>query len=372
MGEDRNARLLFLAIVSRHLDHLVSVVVKGPSSAGKSFLTERVLSFFPPSAYYALTAMSERALAYGEESIEHRFLVFYEAAGMAGETQTYMVRSLLSEGRICYDTVEKTAEGLRVRRIDRSGPTGAIITTTAVNIDRELETRLLSIAVTDSPERTRSVLMALAEEDSTPVNLERWRALDSWLESGPHEVSVPFGKALAGLIPPASVRLRRDFGALLSLIRAHALLHRSTREVDNKGRIVAALKDYLAVRYLVADLLSEGIQRSISKAVRETVDSVTAVNSDGVTEVSVRKVAERLGIDESSAFRRVKKAIALGYLNNGEERRGRPYRLELGDPIPDDLELLPSPEQLANACTLAKENAGLTPPSGLTWNHSLR
>jgi hypothetical protein len=93
-GEARLAKLLYLVVTSRFLDRPVSVAVKGPSSGGKSYLTERVLSFFPDSAYYALTAMSERALAYGEEPLSHRFLVVYEAAGMSGDFATYLMRSL--------------------------------------------------------------------------------------------------------------------------------------------------------------------------------------------------------------------------------------------------------------------------------------
>ena len=58
----------------------------------------------------ALMAMSERTLAYSEEPIKHRFLVIYEAAGMSGEFATYLMRSLLSEGRVRYETVEKTSE----------------------------------------------------------------------------------------------------------------------------------------------------------------------------------------------------------------------------------------------------------------------
>ena len=37
VGEERNARIVFLAFVSRLLDKIISVVVKGPSSGGKSF-----------------------------------------------------------------------------------------------------------------------------------------------------------------------------------------------------------------------------------------------------------------------------------------------------------------------------------------------
>jgi hypothetical protein len=75
-----------------------SVAVKGPSSGGKSFVIESTLKFFPPEAYYALTAMSDRALAYSNEPLRHRFLVIYEAAGMASDFATYLIRSLLSEG----------------------------------------------------------------------------------------------------------------------------------------------------------------------------------------------------------------------------------------------------------------------------------
>ncbi len=84
-GEARVAKLLYLAVTSRLLGRPVSVAVKGPSSGGKSYLTEQVLRFFPERAYYALTAMSERALAYSEEPLQNRFLVIYEAAGMSGD-----------------------------------------------------------------------------------------------------------------------------------------------------------------------------------------------------------------------------------------------------------------------------------------------
>ena len=68
--------------------------------------------------------MSERALAYSDEPLRHRFLVLYEAAGMEGDMQSYLIRSLLSEGRLVYETVEKTKEGMKSRLIYREGPAG--------------------------------------------------------------------------------------------------------------------------------------------------------------------------------------------------------------------------------------------------------
>ena len=45
-GESRVAKLLYLAVTSRLLQRPVSIAVKGPSSGGKSYLTEQVLRFF--------------------------------------------------------------------------------------------------------------------------------------------------------------------------------------------------------------------------------------------------------------------------------------------------------------------------------------
>ena len=347
-GEARIAKLLYLAVTSRLLERPVSVALKGPSSGGKSHVVERVLSFVPESAYYALTAMSERTLAYSEEPIKHRFLVIYEAAGMSGEFATYLMRSLLSEGRVRYETVEKTSEGIKPRLIEREGPTGLIVTTTAVKLHPENETRLLSLTVTDTQEQTRAVMAALAEEagEAAP-DLTTWHAFQVWLESAEHRVSIPYAKKLAELIPPVAVRLRRDFGALLNLIRAHALLHQATRERDGEGRIVATIEDYAAVRELVVDLVGEGVETTVPKTVRETVEAVKRLREDSKGEpVTVAELARKLKLDRSTVSRRVRNAKDRGYLRDLEENPRKPSRLVLGDDLPDDLQILPKPEDV--------------------------
>jgi hypothetical protein len=352
-GESRSAKLLYLAVTSRFLDCPVSVAVKGPSSGGKSYLTERVLSFFRESAYYALTAMSEHALAYGEEPLSHRFLVIYEAAGMSSDLASYLVRSLLSEGRIRYETVEKTSEGIKPRLIEREGPTGLIVTTTAVKLHPENETRLLSLNVTDTQEQTRAVLLALANEGSEPeTDLEEWRALQEWLGFAECRVTIPYRRELAGKVPPLAVRLRRDFAALLNLIRAHAILHRASRERDTEGRIVATLEDYAVVRELVSDLVSEGIGATVPPEVRETVEAVERLYARSKEEVMNSEVARELELDKSTASRRVQRAEGLGYLRNLENRQDKPKRLVPANPLPDDTDILPTPGEL-RGCTVA-------------------
>ena len=345
VGEQRAAKLLYLAVVSRLFERPLSITVKGPSSAGKSFLVDCVLKLFPGTAYYALTAMSDRALAYSDEPLVHRVLVLYEAAGIGGEHMPYMLRSLLSEGCIRYETVEKSAKGMRARTIDRPGPTGLIATTTALRLDPELETRLLSVPVTDTAEQTGDVLVALAGDRSPSPDLEPWHALQVWLELANQVVVVPFAKRLAALVPPCAVRLRRDFRAVLSLVQAHALLHQATRARDEQGRVVAVLGDYTVVRELVVDLVSAGVQATVPPTVRETVSAVIALNS-GDQGVTGKAVATRLRLDKGTTSRRLRQAADLEYVRNREDRNGLPARWVPGDPLPDDLEILPQPDRL--------------------------
>lgn len=345
------AQLVFLALVSRLHDRPVSIIVKGPSSAGKSWLVKSVLALCPPSAYYALSAMSERALAYSKEPVKHRFLVLYEAEALSGEFASYLVRSLLSEGRIAYETVESGKDGLTPKLIEREGPTGLLSTTTAIALHPENETRLLSLSLDDTPDGQREVFRAWGAEAagyaSATVDYEPWHALGRWLEEGDRAVVVPYAPALAELLPASALRLQRDFIAVLALIKAHALLHRATRGRDGQGRIVAVADDYAAVRPLVEPLIAAGVQATAKPEVRETVEAVRNLlpsHPEGVSQATLR---DQLHLDKAVVSRRVRDAINAEYLRNDEDRRGRPSRLKLGDTLRADVAVLPDPEDVA-------------------------
>jgi hypothetical protein len=87
---------------------------------------------------------------------------------------------------------------------------------------------------------------------------------------------------------------------------------------------------------------------SVSQTVRETVAAVAELTARQQPRIGVMlgRVAEHLGLDKSSASRRVAAAIKGGYLFNTEERKGRPACLELGEPLPQEREVLPSPAVL--------------------------
>lgn len=361
VGEERLAKLLYLALTSRLLSRPVSVAVKGPSSGGKSYIVGKVLAFFPKDAYHELSAMSEKALVYSKEPLQHRFLVIYEAAGMKNEFAAYLIRSLLSEGRLRYETVEKAANGsLEPRLIERDGPTGLIVTTTLASMHPENETRYLSVTVADTQEQTEHILRSLARGvRAEEVDLGPWRVFQEWLATGNHDIVVPFAETLVDLIPPVAVRLRRDFSNLLTLIHAHALLHRGSRTHDAQGRIVAEVDDYRHVYDVIVDVVAAGVDATVPATVRETVEAVASLveaRPFGSEGVSSAQVAEVLGLDKSAAWRRVRVAMQKGYLENLETRRAKRAQIVLGDPLPEDRAILPHPDTVQarwRGCTVA-------------------
>jgi hypothetical protein len=372
VGERRLCKLIYLALTARFLDRFPSLAIKGPSSSGKSWTIERVLDFFPDDAYYLLTAMSERALAYGTERLSHRFLVLFEAAGLESDFASYLVRSLLSEGRVRYETVEKDKSGeLRTRLVERAGPTGLMVTTTSVSLHPENETRLLSLTATDTSEQTRLVLSCLAADDLAEPDFSRWNELQIWLATAEHRVAIPYAHTLANLVPPVAVRLRRDFQAVLSLIRSHAILHQASRERDPDGKVIATLEDYAIVRELVVDLVSEGAEATVPSTVRETVKAVSAHASE--EGVSITALAHALNLDKTSASRRWSNARARGYLKNLETGRGKPARIVLADPLPEDVQILPTVEALTAHCAVPRPfDTGLLPPPPLPGDPEYR
>ena len=355
VGEADNAKILYLALTSRLFERPVSIAIKGVSAGGKSYTVETVLKFFPNAAFFARTGMSEKALIYSEESFKHRFIIIYEAVGMSSDMMSYIIRTLLSEGRIDYELVDKTAsDGLLPKHIVKEGPIGLITTTTQARLHPENETRLLSLSVVDTKEQTKAVMKSLAADRADLVDYVPWHLLQMRLAEGERRVEVPFAGQLADLIPPVAVRLRRDFKLLLTLVRAHALLHRETRGRDAQGRIIATVTDYGVVKSLVLKLFSEGVGATVSDTIRETVEAVEGVGK----EVSITTLAKLLNLDKSAVTHRVRKAIERGFLVNREEKKGLPARIEVLDPLPDAQEILPDPARLEGCCSVEVEIGG--------------
>jgi len=350
IGERKIAMLIYLAGTARLLEKPVNVLTKGPSSGGKSYSLERVALLLPPSAYVNYSSVSPKYLAYTTDDLRHRIVIIYEAAGMADGIGAYIIRSLLSEGRLDLGTVDKNdSGGIEARRLTKEGPTALFTTTTKASLDPELETRALSLTITDTPEQSAKIIAgmgAAAAGSAAPLPvLTPFHALQEWLAvTGERRVVIPYGTALAALTPCRTIRIRRDFRMLLSMISACAILHQTQRKRTENGAILADLTDYTIVRELMADAFAATQQDGLTPAQRQAVEAVETLckeSPSGATGVSLTAVKERLGLDKSAAQRRLSGAVRLGYARNLESRPKQPAAYVVGDPLPEPITALP-------------------------------
>jgi hypothetical protein len=366
-GEETLASLVYLAVTSRVLpwgkptERPVSVIPKGTTSTGKSHATRTALRFFPASAYIDLGSMSRKYLFYSDESFEHRFVYVPEWASIKEDEELVaLLRVLLSEGHIAHGTVDIDR---RARLIEKSGPTGLLMTTTEAAVDPELETRCLTIITDDSTEQTRRVYRVLAGLESeleTSVDFSAWHELQEWIAERGTSAIVPFVEALSELMPDSATRLRRDFASLLSLVRAHALLHQAQRQTDAHGRVLASVEgDYAPVRELVSDLIAEGVEASVAQTIRETVEAVADLLEDGAECVSPKALATRLGVGKSATYDRIRRALLTGYLRNDTKKDERGMRLKLGEPLPGADDFLPRAAEIVRYMSTEASGLGI-------------
>jgi hypothetical protein len=355
-GENRIIKGTYLTATSQVLDEPVSMVAKGSSAGGKSYSTRNTLRLFPETDFYMVTAGSQRSLIFTDEEFAHKTIVMFEATALRevaekrdGDMTAMIVRTLLSEGQLIYDITERADDGkMGTRRIVKKGPTNLIVTTTADNLHHENETRLLSLPVDESEEQTRAVMRKIATrrnqpEVAEPPDLAPWHELFHWLKHhAEHRVYIPYAGYLSESTAAAVVRMRRDFGVLLGMIEAHAVLHQATRARDRHGRVVATAADYAAAVAILSEAFAITSGRKVKDSVRRAVTAVDELGG-AAEDVTVAQVTRHLKIDRSRAQRGLKDAADQGYLTNQETREGRAARYRIGpDSLPDDKPALPA------------------------------
>ena len=343
-------------------ERIVSIKVDGPSSAGKNYAVDAAVAYLPDDAVIRLTGMSQKALVYGERPLERRFLYFPEGAGIRDDSDAAIfLRSLLAEGEIRYEVTVVPPGAVPVTEtIVRSGPTAALITTSAVRLDRDLDNRLLRVSVDDSEELTRRIIERHGERAArggTPArDRSEWHALNQWLMlQAPIAVRIPFAPLLAAEIPATAVRLRRDVQTVFSLTGAHAALHLESRERDDDGYVIATGADYTAARDLVDAILGTNADHAVPIWAQETWDAVPEVAEEAITYARLGRV---LGIGTDAARTRALRLEESGLLTNLETRWKRPAKLIRGDTIPAGQdEFLPRFERLHDVVEAATERS---------------
>jgi DNA primase catalytic core len=279
IGEEVNTLVAYLAGVSRKLEQPLAIIIQSASAAGKTTLMDAVLSFFPEEERVKYSAMTGQSLYYlGETSLQHKILAVVEEAG--AEKASYALKLLQSEGELTIASTGKDpATGKMVtQEYHVQGPVMIFLTTTAIDLDEELQNRCLTLAVDESAEQTerihrvqreRRTLAGLIAREERKDLLRKLRNAQRLLQ--PMDVLNPYAPKLT--FPTGRTRNRRDHEKYLTLIDAVALLHQHQRQHGQNvvnGRVVEFIEVSLDDIALANQLAPEVLGRSLDELPPQT------------------------------------------------------------------------------------------------------
>jgi DNA primase len=343
VGEETNLLVCYLATVSRLSDRPFGVLVQSSSAAGKSTLAEAACSLVPDEDLVSLSALTTQALYYLDEGqLAHKVLSVAEEQG--SHRASYALKLLVSEGRLSIASTgkDRSTGKLSTARVEIAGPVSLIMTTTAAEIDPELENRLVVLGVDENEMQTRAIQAAQRQAASldgllfkTTRNHLRQLHRNVQRLLAPYPVVIPDFEVE---FPANAPRHRRDHAKLLSIITAVTLLHQHQREVMTtdvggvKVTYLQAIEDDVALGIsLAAQVLMRDGDR-LSPATRQVLDVVerhagaqagrtgSATPPTGITR---RQIRERLGWSDKTVRTATDRLVALEYLVASTGGRGR-------------------------------------------------
>lgn len=235
VGEASNALVGYLACVSRKLDKPLAVLIQSTSAAGKSTLMDALLSLMPADACTHYSAMTGQSLFYlGKDSLKHSILAIAEEEGV--RQASYALKLLQSQGELSIASTGKdpitgklVTEEYRVE-----GPVMLFLTTTAHDLDEELQNRCLVLGIDESRAQTEAIHRRQREARTleglrASRQAQSIRALHRAAQGLLRPVAVvnPYAQALT--FRSEATRMRRDHQKYLTLIDAIAFLHQYQR-----------------------------------------------------------------------------------------------------------------------------------------------
>ncbi len=354
LGERENAEILLLAAVALACGKPISAIIKGTSAVGKSEIIKAVTRALPPEMVVERQSMSSQSLVYMGENgqLKNKILVVYELGGFGAEGSEGLeqAKQLLSEGRISRQTVDRDESNRNTgRAIVTEGPTAMWTTTTKVRTDYELSTRVFELTPDDGQEQTGRINeKAFDYEEAPETDFSDAHGVFTWLLGQDNRVYFPYGAALGKMIPKSAVKMRRESPRFRVLLDAHAVLHQATRKRDDKGRIVATLEDYEAVKRLMDPFVGTASEQGVKEQVRATVEAAAGIVADREDKsFTVKELQAALKKDNGSTNRRIR--AAHPYIVELDEKRGRSKLYGLGDELPLQVDALPSGDELCNS-----------------------
>ncbi|MDI6847814.1 MAG: hypothetical protein QMD23_06785 [Candidatus Bathyarchaeia archaeon] len=321
-------------------------------------MANRVFDCFPKESWFKITGVTDKAIRYLSEEVEHLYLAEWRA-----------VKPKIGEESIAEFDIKLTIsekEGLSILVVQKDPKTGVyktkrimtsiknvVATTTDINVSQELKNRLWEM--TTSAELTPQVIRFKIDQAKKPVNervdCSKARKIVRYMvktikKETPKNFIIPYADQLLAILEPLEniSRTTRDIDKLLEAICAVAYLHYRNRPIHIFGdqpHIICLPEDlYYAIKYMgefiIGTFTGESKRReAIVKAIlmlNEANRKINSANLAAVANISGRHARRWLDDLCDANFLRIKRRDKTGitYELTGAKPNITTIELDLG------------------------------------------
>lgn len=273
-GERQSRKAIFLSLCSIWVEDLeipINTFVSSESSAGKSYICKQIIKIFPKELIEYRTKITPEAFTYwhNEEdwSWDGKICYLEDVSQNILDAPTFKV--MCSEGSVATIVRNQKAIDLHIE-----GKPSMLVTTASTSPKAEILNRFQIVSLDESAKQTRAITLRQAKISETGI-VEKYdeRIIKALGRLERKKVKTPYGRKIHYFLDQNydfnSLRLRRDFDRLLSLIKCSAVLHQFQRERGKEGEVIANEQDYKIARECINYIQTQtfrGLTHSLRKA----------------------------------------------------------------------------------------------------------
>jgi hypothetical protein len=320
---NNQAKLLYLAYFTRELEEPTSVIVRGRSSTGKSNLVKQIKKFLPKDTYEEASGMTEKAIINLTDDIklDKKTLIMGEFAGFKSEGGSPYLRQLLSEKEISrLASVEgNRGDPYKTLKQEVVASFNVFMTTTESHIHEEDENRFLPLNLPSDNDYINMVLHRQVEHNnsnkSADIDFTEFHEASKKFSQNIRPVRTDYMHDVVKKTNDKNKpRLIRDMQKVISLIKAHTLLHINQREVLDNDTVISTLDDYEAIYSLMNSCFKTN-ERFISRDIEKIVRFVRDANKIG-TYADQNILQDLIDCSKTKICNLCKEAEELGLITN--------------------------------------------------------
>ncbi len=256
-GEENNRVFLFVIASSYKMPDALHALIQGSSGSGKTMLLKTVCELMPPEDTTKFTRVTDSSFYnYPEHYFVHRLVCFEDIDGLK-EDALYAVRELISNEVLVSSTSVKTEDG-QITGAEKTvrGPIASISCTTKGEIYEDNMSRVFLIAVDESQEQTKRVILYQQKRASGEISKSEEKKAKELLQNcirllKPYEVLNPYAGQIQ--LPEEAHKIRRLNDLYLSFVRQITLINQYKRKKDKQGRLITEIEDLKTANEIMFD-----------------------------------------------------------------------------------------------------------------------